>query len=154
MITQDQNTTIQNLSSSNHDFDNNMKCFATFGHHFNYNPAVCIANTYCVKGKPSMNADSMAGVVRRYYDDNGLKICGYIRIIELNENICKLGTRRRDEMDFDIPEHTYTFTIEDARRRGFLRQNQYKTMPANMLHKRCLTGLLRAFYPEIIGADC
>jgi hypothetical protein len=92
----------------------------------------------------------MAGVVRRYKDHNGIKICAYIRIIEISETSCTVGTKRRDEMEFDL-EHTWTYTIEDAAKRNSLKQKQWKEMPKNMLHKRCLTALLRAVYPEIIG---
>lgn len=150
MLNQDTITLIQNLSKNNNDFDDNVKAFLTFGHLFENNVAVTLANTYVVSGKPALNADAMAGVVRRYKDHNGIKICAYIRIIEISETSCTVGTKRRDEMEFDL-EHTWTYTIEDAAKRNSLKQKQWKEMPKNMLHKRCLTALLRAVYPEIIG---
>ena len=152
MLTKEQIQTLSQISNSQGQFNDNKLTFETYGHHFNYNIAVTLANTYCIKGKPSMNTDAMYGVVRRYVDANGNKVCGYVRIVKLDYEECILATRRRDEMDFDIPEHTYTFTKRDAADRGLLNQRAWKTMIKNMLHKRCLAALLRAFYPEIIGS--
>ena len=152
MLTQEQLQNLSALSNSQFDFNNNRIAYETFGHHFNYNIAVTLANTYVIKGKPAMNADSMAGAVRRYKDSNGVLICGYIRIIKLTDDECILGTKRRDELDFtDLPEHTFSFTAQDAQDRGLLNQRAWKTMRKTMLHKRCLTALLRCFYPDIIG---
>lgn len=151
MLTQEQLQNLSALSTSQFDFNNNRIAYETFGHHFNYNIAVTLANTYVIKGKPAMNADSMAGAVRRYKDQNGIVICGYIRVVKLTDDECILATRRRDEIDFNLPEHTYSFTSQDAQDRGLLNQRAWKTMRKTMLHKRCLTALLRCFYPDIIG---
>ena len=150
MLNQDTINLIENLSKNKNDFDDNVKAFLTFGHLFKDNPAVTLANTYVISGKPALNADAMCGVVRRYTDADGVKICAYIRVIELTEEGCIIGTKRRDELDFDI-EHTWSFTAEDAEKRGLLKQRAWRTMRKSMLHKRCLTALLRAVYPEIIG---
>ena len=151
LFTQEQEDLISALSKNQKDYHDNKTAFATFGHFYNGNVAITLAHTYVISGKPALNADAMAGIVLGYRDNNNTKVCGYIRIIELNDNICTLGTKRRDELDFDIPEHTWTFTIDDARLRGLLNNRSFKTMPKNMLHKRCLTALLRAFYSDIIG---
>jgi len=151
MFTQEQETLISALSKNQKDYHDNKVAFATFGHFYNGNVAITLAHTYVISGKPALNADAMAGIVLGYRDNSNTKVCGYIRIIELNDNVCTLGTKRRDELDFDIPEHTWSFTIADAKARGLLNNRAWKTMPINMLHKRCLTALLRAFYSDIIG---
>ena len=151
MLAQDQLEYLRSISKNQYDFNEKKLAYETYGHHFNYNIAVTNANTYVIKGKPSMNTDAIAGAVKRFIDPNGIKVCGYIRIIKLTEEECILGTRRRDELDFDIPEHTYTFTRKDAEARGLLSQRAWKTMIKTMLHKRCLAALLRAFYSDIIG---
>jgi hypothetical protein len=144
---------IRNLST-NQEFNDNVKCFVTFGHFFNDNPAVTLANCYCISGKPSINADALAGVVKRYRDPStGLGVCAYIRIIELNDEICTIGTRRIDELAYDIPEHTWSFTIQEANKRGLSNNRTWKQMPKIMLHKRCLTALLRAIYSDVIGVS-
>jgi len=151
MLSQEQLQTIQNLSRNQRDCDDNIKAYLTYSHLFERNIAVTLAHTYVIQGKPALNADAMAGVVRRYIDKNGIKLCAYIRIVEWTDEICTIATRRRDEMDFDIPEHTFTFSVKDAKDRGLLGQRAWKTMRRFMLHKRCLTLLLRAVYPDIIG---
>ena len=75
MLNQDTINLIQNLSKGNKDFDDNVKAYLTFGHLFENNVAVTLANTYVISGKPALNADAMAGVVRRYKDHEGVKIC-------------------------------------------------------------------------------
>ena len=141
---------IRNLSKDNRDFDSNVKAFLTFGHLFQNNVAVTLAHTYVISGKPALNADAMAGVVRRYVDQNGVKICAYLRIVELTNESCTIATKRADELEWEF-EHSWTFTAEDANDRGLLKQRAWKSMRKNMLHKRCLTALLRVAYPEIIG---
>lgn len=143
-------STIRNLSKGDRDFDDNVKAYLTFGHLFQNNVAVTLAHTYVISGKPALNADAMAGVVRRYIDQNGVKICAYIRIVELTNEVCTIATKRADEIEWDF-EHTWTFTAQDAGDRGLLNQRAWKSMRKNMLHKRCLTALLRVAYPEIIG---
>ncbi len=150
MITDQTLEIIRNLSKDDRDFNDNVKAFLTFGHLYQGNVAVTLAHTYIIKGKPALNADAMAGVVRRYIDPNGVKICAYIRIVEHTDKICTIATKRADELEWEF-EHTWTFTIEEAKQRDFLKQKQWQTMPKNMLHKRCITALLRVAYPEIIG---
>jgi len=150
MITDQTLEIIRNLSKDNRDFDDNVKAYLTFGHLFKNNVAVTLAHTYVISGKPALNADAMAGVVRRYIDQNGVKICAYIRIVELTNEVCTIATKRADEIEWDF-EHTWTFSTEDANDRGLLKQRAWKSMRKNMLHKRCLTALLRVAYPEIIG---
>jgi hypothetical protein len=151
IFTSEQEALISSLSKNQKDYHDNKIAFQTFRHFYNDNVAITLAHTYVISGKPALNADAMAGIVLGYRDKSGSKVCGYIRVIELNDNVCTLGTKRRDQLDFDIPEHTWTFTIEDAKARGLLNNRAWKTMSKNMLHKRCLTALLRAFYSDIIG---
>ena len=103
MMNQNQLQTIQNLSRNQRDCEDNIKAYLTFGHLFENNVAVTLANTYVIQGKPALNADAMAGVVRRYRDPDGVKVCAYIRIVEWTDDICTIATRRRDEMAW-VPE--------------------------------------------------
>ena len=145
MLTQQETEFLNNVSNSQREFNDNCVTYLTYKHHFNNNPAVTLANTYSIKGKPSMNTSAMYGAVRR----SGMM--AYMRIVKLDDQECILATRRRDELQFDIDEHMFRFTIKDAERRNLLNQRAWKTMPKSMLYNRCLSALLRAFYPEIIG---
>ena len=145
MLNQNQLQTIQNLSRNQRDCEDNIKAYLTYGHNFQYNIAVTLANTYVIQGKPSLNGTAMLGVVRQHHD------CGYVRVIEWTDEYCTMGTRRRSEMDFDIPEHTFTFTKKDAADRGLLSQRAWKTMCKFMLKMRCTSLLCRSVYPDVIG---
>lgn len=150
---------IRNLSNNENDYNDNVKAFLTFGHLFDYNPAVTLAHTYCLHGKPALNADAMAGAVRRYVDKSGKKVCAAIWE-EIGEDYVTVYALRRDELELakefnlDIKPKKWTYTLEDARKRGTLNQRAWKTMPLVMLHKRALTALLRLAFPEIIGTAC
>ena len=150
--------TIQNLSTPR-DFEDNVKAFLTFGHLFEGNIAVTLAHTYCIQGKPALNADAMAGAVRRYVGKDGKKVCAMIWE-EIREESVTVFALRRDELELskeyniEIKPKSWTYTLEDARLRGTLNQRAWKTMPKVMMHKRALTALLRLAFPEILGTAC
>jgi len=159
MLNPNQIEIIQNLSNSEREFNDNVKAFLTFGHLFESNIAVTLAHTYCISGKPALNADAMAGAVRRYTDKNGQKICAAIWE-EVREDSVTVFALRRDELEIardfnlEIKPKSWTYTLEDAKLRGTLNQRAWKTMPKVMMHKRALTALLRLAFPEIIGTAC
>lgn len=158
MLNDNQLQLIQNLSTDR-DFNDNVKAFLTFGHLFEFNVAVTLAHTYCIQGKPALNADAMAGAVRRYIGKDGKKVCASIWE-EINEDSVTVYALRRDELEmakefgFDVKPKSWTYTLEDARLRGTLNQRAWKQMPKVMMHKRALTALLRLAFPEIIGTAC
>ena len=158
MLNDNQLQLIQNLSSDR-DFNDNVKSFLTFGHLFEFNVAVTLAHTYCIQGKPALNADAMAGAVRRYVGKDGKKVCAAIWE-EISEESVTVYALRRDELEmskefgFDVKPKSWTYTLEDARLRGTLNQRAWKQMPKVMMHKRALTALLRLAFPEIIGTAC
>ena len=41
-----------------------LKCHASFGHHFNGDMGLVSTQSFCLRGKPSLNADAMAGICR------------------------------------------------------------------------------------------
>jgi hypothetical protein len=114
---------------------------AVYGHHYGGNMGLTMTQAYCLKGKPTLNADAMAGIVRK----SGL--CKYIKIVEWTTELCTLAMARNDE---DI-EHQYTYTKEMAELQGLYRNNNWKTMPKQMLRARCLTMGLRATFPEAVS---
>ena len=158
MLSNEQIQTIQNLSNQR-DFEDNVKAFLTFGHLFEFNIAVTLAHTYCIQGKPALNADAMAGAVRRYVGKDGKKVCAMIWE-EISSDSVTVFALRRDELELcqefnlEVKPKSWTYTLEDARLRGTLNQRAWKTMPKVMMHKRALTALLRLAFPEIIGTAC
>lgn len=150
---------IRNLSNGEREFNDNVKSFLTFGHLFEFNPAITLAHTYSLHGKPALNADAMAGAVRRYVDKTGQKVCAAIWE-EIGEDYVTVYALRRDELEmakefgFDVKPKQWTYTLEDAKLRGTLKQRAWVQMPKVMMHKRALTALLRLAFPEIIGTAC
>jgi hypothetical protein len=102
-----------------------------------------------INGEPTLSATAMKGLCLQHVDMNGYKTCAYFRTVESTNEIATIATRRVDELQYNIPEHTSTFTIEDAKRRGHTSKWAWKAMPAVMLKKRALTDLIRDVYPDV-----
>lgn len=120
-----------------------LRLHAAFGSHFNGDMAVTQANSYMLSGKPSLNADAMAGVVRR----SGL--CRFMVITSWDDKHCSYQCARHDE-----PEqitHTFTYTLEMAKAQGLTRNRNWQQMPMQMLRARALTMALRAVYPDAVS---
>ncbi len=114
---------------------------ATYGHHYGGNMGLTMTQAYSLKGKPTLNADAMAGIVRK----SGL--CRYIQIESWDDKQCTLIMARVDE-DF---EHSYTYDISMAEMQGLTRNANWAKMPKQMLRARALTMGLRATFPEAVS---
>ena len=120
-----------------------LKLHAAFGSHFGGDMAVTQANSFMLSGKPGLNADAMAGVVRR----SGL--ARFIMISSWDAEHCTYQCARHDEPESII--HTFTFTIEMAKAQGLTRNRNWSQMPMQMLRARALTMALRAVYPDAVS---
>lgn len=120
-----------------------LRLHAAFGSHFGGDMAVTQANAYMLSGKPSLNADAMAGIVRR----SGL--CRYMIITSWDNEHCTYQCARHDEPESIV--HTFTFTIEMAKAQGLTRNRNWQNMPMQMLRVRALTMMLRAVYPDAVS---
>ena len=117
--------------------------YSAFGHHFGYDMGRTITQGYVLKGKPTLNADAMAGICRR----SGL--CRFIRVLEWTHETCTIEMARTDEP----PEitHIYTFNMQMAQQQGLTRQQNWSRMPMQMLRARALTMGLRATFPDCVS---
>ena len=97
MLSDTQLKLIGNLSYNNRQREDNIKSFVTLGHYFNYNIAICLANTYCIKGKPSLNSDAMAGYARRYVDGQGRPVLESMHVVHSDHLSCTMVFVRADE---------------------------------------------------------
>ncbi len=68
------------------------------------------------------------------------------QFLQNDTNACKL---RIYKLDGSIPEHTASFTMEDAKRANLDWKDNYKMYPEEMLFNRCLSKGLRKFDPRI-----
>ncbi len=165
MLTQTQDQAIRNFSKSEREYNDNVSCFLTFGHLFNHNPMACLSQTYCIQGKPALNADSMAGIVRSWIDPTtGKKVCALLKATVLtpvkdeqgNIDPSSFGVSyqamRSDELAFakeyglDVTVHQWTFTMEHAIKRGVQNKRVWREMPLVMCGKRALTAICRLVF--------
>lgn len=120
-----------------------LKCHSAFGHHFNHDMGLVSTQSFCLRGKPSLNADAMAGICRR----SGL--VRFMRITSWTAQQCTMEFSRTDE-PADIV-HTFVYTIEMAQAQGLTNNRNWRTMPLQMLRSRVLTMGLRATYPDAVS---
>ena len=120
-----------------------LKCHAAFGGHFGGDIGLVSTQAFCLRGKPSLNADAMAGICRR----SGL--VAFMQITSHDNEHCTMIFSRRDEPKSII--HEFTYTIEMAHAQGLTRNRNWQTMPYQMLRARVLTMGLRAVYPDAVS---
>ena len=120
-----------------------VRCHAAFGHHFNGDIGLVQTQSFCLRGKPSLNADAMAGICR----NSGL--VRYMRITSWTAQQCTMEFSRTDE-PADIV-HTFVYTFEMAQAQGLTNNRNWRTMPLQMLRSRVLNMGLRATYPDAVS---
>lgn len=117
-----------------------LRLHAAFGAHFAGDMAITQNNSFMLRGKASLNADAMAGIVRR----SGL--CRYMVITSWDDTHCTYECARTDEPE-EI-KHVFTYTMQMAKAQGLTRNRNWQQMPQQMLRARALTLMLRAVYPD------
>ena len=122
-----------------------VRSYAQFGKHFNYDLGLMMGQVSVIRtrseGKPTLNADAVAGICRR----SGLmRMC---RIVEWTTELCSFEMARDDEEE----THIYTFTYEMAAAQGLTRNQNWDKMRLQMLRARALTMGCRALFPDAVS---
>jgi hypothetical protein len=99
---------------------------------------------YVVNGRPTLAADAMAAVVKRFCAQRG---GGFLRVVEQTAKACTVEYQRHDE---PAPS-TVQFTIEDARTANLLGKDVWKQYPQDMLRARALSRACRTGWPDVLG---
>ena len=120
-----------------------LKCHASFGHHFNGDMGLLSTQSFCLRGKPSLNADAMAGICR----SSGL--VRFMKITTWDIHHCSMVFARSDEPQEIVHEFTYTMEMADAQ--GLTKNRNWRQMPLQMLRSRVLTMGLRAVFPDAVS---
>lgn len=120
-----------------------LKCHAAFGNHFGGDMGLVSTQAYCLRGKPSLNADAMAGICR----NSGL--VRFMMISSWSVEHCTMIFSRKDE-PIEV-KHEFTYTIEMANAQGLTRNRNWQQMPLQMLRSRVLTMGLRAVFPDAVS---
>lgn len=110
-----------------------------FGRELGMEPMTALRAIAVIKGKPTLSAEAMRGLVLSHGHD--------IRFVEMTATRCVVEGRRRGQ---DEPTRV-TFTMDDAKRMGLAGQQQYAKMPRQMLSARATAELCRLVFADVIG---
>jgi 5'-3' exonuclease len=99
-----------------------------------------LSTFYVVKGRPTMSADLMVGLVLR----SGK--CEYFEPVESDETHATWATKRVGSNR----EQVHTYTIEHAQDANIAHLDQWKKRPEIMLNHRCSAELARKIYPDVV----
>lgn len=114
---------------------------AAFGHAFNFDMGLVYINCICIKGKPTMRADALAGAAH----NSGL--VDYMTVTEFTEQACTIECKRKGS---DVI-HKYSFTMEMAKSMNLTRNQSWQRMPKQMLKARCTALACRAVFPDAVS---
>lgn len=110
-----------------------------YGGPLGLNPMQALANIHVVKGKPGLPAELMVALVRSHGHEVGIE--------DLTDSRCRVWGKRAESQQV----HRAEFTIERARKAGYVAQNQkYNNDPQAMLYARAVSILCRQMAPEVL----
>lgn len=114
-----------------------MACGADLG----ISPTAALRGIYIVKGRPFLSADLMVALCLRRTD-----LCEFFSCTEVNATSATYETKRKG-----APVAKSTFTIDDARRAGLLKDDSaWLKYPQDMMRHRAAARLARMVYPDIV----
>ena len=111
------------------------------GDELGFDPMSAARAIALVKGKVSLGADALIGLVKRS------PACAAWRVVETTATDCTITTQRTGD---DAPT-TLTYTIAMATRAGLTGSQTWRAHPEAMLRARCGAALARAVYPDVCG---
>lgn len=114
---------------------------AMTGAELGLSPMQAIRSIHVIEGKPTLSADLMAALVMSRSD-----VCEYLRPVELTDKIATYETRRKG---WPAPIRL-SFSWEDAQRAKLTGKDNWTKYPGPMLKARCLSGIVRAAYPDLM----
>jgi len=120
-----------------------IKCHASFGHHWGFDMGQVMVNTVCIKGKPTMRADAIAGIT---YNSGRVD---RIQIVHHDNEACVIECVRSDDPNRTV--HKQIFTMQQAHQMGLTNNSNWKRMPMQMLRARCITAACRAVWPDAVS---
>lgn len=111
------------------------------GDEMGYEPMAAARAIALVKGKVSLSADAMIGLVKRSAQ------CESWHVVSTTATECTITTKRVG----DDTATTLTYTIAMAQRAGLTGSQTWRSHPEAMLRARCGAALARAVYPDVCG---
>ena len=111
------------------------------GHELGFDPMASARNIALVKGKVSLSADAMVGLVKRS------SVCAAWLVVDSTATECTIATTRHG----DATPTVLTYTIAMATRAGLTGSQTWRAHPEAMLRARCGAAIARAVYPDVCG---
>lgn len=109
------------------------------GHEVGMAPMQALSHIHVIKGKPSISAEGQRALV--------LAAGHSIRVKKLSPEACTLiGTRSGETEGTEV-----TYTLDEAKKAGIARGNNWANHPTDMLLARASTRLCRAVFPDVTG---
>ena len=105
-----------------------------------FSPVQSCRGIHVVSGKPVLSADMMMAACL-----NKRGVCEYFGAIESSDAVATYATKRTGR-----PETRHSFSIDEAKRAGLMSNPTWNKYPAQMLRARCISGLARMVYPDIL----
>jgi len=109
------------------------------GLELNMGPVWALQNVHIIKGKPSLKAEGMLGLV--YKNIEGARV----NFIKRDSNICEIEASRPGSKSA-----RFVFTMDDARTAGLTNKENWQKYPKSMLHARCISDMCRAMFPDAL----
>lgn len=116
------------------------------GHELGLNPTASFEFIDVINGKPSLKPRGMLALLHDHPE------CAEIKVEDIPESkgqpqACRVYMKRRNGF-----EYTVTFSMEDAKRAGLLKDSSgWAKYPANMLRWRALGFCADIVFPDILG---
>lgn len=104
-------------------------------------PTVALRGIVVVQGKPTCSAELMMALVHRAYGQSAM------RVYRTDNESCTIQYRQQG---WDGVSE-YTFSMEDAKRAGLLKNPTWNAYPAAMLRARAISATVRFAFPEVIS---
>ena len=103
------------------------------------NPIQALNSIYVVHGRASMSAQLMVALCLR------ASVCDHFDLVQSNGEIATYEAKRAGR-----PPIRMSYTIEEARKAGYLSKDNWQNSGPDMLRARAASKLARAVFPDII----
>lgn len=110
-----------------------------YGDELGYGAIAALSSVYVVRGRPGLYAEAMVALVKSHGHE--------LAVEDLTDSRCVIRGRRKGDTEWQ----RFTFTMDRARKAGYVKQNQkYNDDPQTMLYARCSSIACRSIAPDVL----
>lgn len=122
-----------------------------YGRELGLGPATALQSVYEVNGVPALKGQTIAARIKSVAWQGTNKPRYDYRLLKRTATVCEIEFFERNDEGRLESRGVISYSMEDARLAGDLRNDQYKKRPKDMLFWRCLTVGARIFCPDCLG---